>query len=228
MYLPAKRNQHRNLATGREWGTPYDRSNCGATVTAEAVDFATLGKRHPTPPDVRRETRQARRPLRLVDTARAAAAFDVEPTLRYGLPWARVRQLLERPRVAIHFQTDYEFIQGKNSCLPSYDEEHAMLAFGGTLEGGDVLTSDPLCGERKRIPLWQLRQAATAYAMDGDHPADTVICAIYRRPLTPEEQPAPEPVPEPEDDRDDVLAQVAGLSARIVALTAPWQPEAEA
>ncbi len=199
-FLPEHLNQ-KLRPNGEPWGTPFDNANCWATASAEGVAFAKRGKPAPTPPEFRNKSGNLKRAAGyLSDIAAGAKAFGVEPTTYVGLRWERFVEKLAKPNLAFVLATDYQEIPDGLSCLPSFDGNHSLIVFGGTLSAPDangvvtVLGSDPLCDGRKHYPLFILKRAATKIAHAQGLQADTIFATQFRQaglrqPPTPGETP---------------------------------------
>jgi hypothetical protein len=227
-FLPDHLNQNRR-PDGKPWGTPFDHSNCWATASAEGVAFAKRGHPAPTPPEFRNRSGNLKRAAGyLSDIAAGARAFGVEPTTYVGLPWERFVEKLAKPNLAFVLATDYEKIPDGLSCLPTFDGNHSIIVYGGTLSEPDekgvrtVVGSDPLCAERKRYPLFRLKDAATTIAEAQGQPRGTIFATQFR-------QRGPKPPPTPGETPDQTIQRLkAELKKADDALAAANQAVATA
>lgn len=228
---------------GKPWPGKWNPGNCWATASSEAIRFATKGAVNPTPPEFRTKSGNTTRMAGFLgDIYAGARAYGIhegvdDPYVAsfkgyIGLPWDRFVAKLDNPQLCFVVATDYDQVPNNLSGDPSFDGNHSLTAFCGTLrdEGNgvrSVLIHDPIDGKARRYPLSVLQAAAQKIARAQGQPKGTIFATQFRQAI-PHPPPPPPPPPPPADDPCADLRQAVDAANAALLIAQGAQATAEA
>jgi hypothetical protein len=127
---------------------------------AMALDFHTRGQIQVWGGQLRKHQSDQEGGTDIGDVRVAWAKYDQVLTDRRGRNWAQLLEDLKDGR-GIILQGDYDVLTGSDTCMGSFNDDHAIYLNPEFFDGGkEVAVADPLCKGFKRIKLSTLRAYA--------------------------------------------------------------------